>query len=173
MNVEAAVIGGLIGGAIMIALLYPARALMPDRMRMDFLLVVGSMAVPLGAAAYAAGLMMHAGFSVVFGLAHGGILEAIGVTTVAQGVAWGAALGFAHAIVVGAVMAAMPLMHPRMKPDHPKLVPALEGIASRAPDEDLLDPPGLFAMNYPPMTVLGFIMLHVIFGITVGLAYTI
>jgi hypothetical protein len=35
-----------------------------------------------------------------------------------------------------------------------------------------MDAPGAFAMSYPAMTALGFLMLHVLFGVLVGAFYT-
>ena len=34
-----------------------------------------------------------------------------------------------------------------------------------------MDAPGVLAMNYPPMTAVGFFMLHIAFGILVGTSY--
>jgi hypothetical protein len=170
MNVTAAIIGGLIGGAAMLALLYPARSAAPDQMRMDFLKMVGMMLVPAGAAAYVAGFAIHAMMSVVFGIAHGALIQSVNVTATA-GLAWGALFGFAHAVVVGAMMGVMPMMHPRMRPEHPKMVPAFEGIATSANQEDLLEPPGFFLMNYPVATIVGFVALHIMFGVIVGVVY--
>ena len=35
-----------------------------------------------------------------------------------------------------------------------------------------MDTPGAFAMSYPAMTAMGFLMLHVLFGVLVGAFYT-
>lgn len=173
MDVTAAVAGGLIGGAVMMVVLYPARAAMPDQMRLDFLKLIGTMLVPAGAAAYVAGFAVHAMMSGLFGIVHGGLLELVSVASVGEGAAWGAVFGLGHAAIVGAMMAVMPMMHPRMRPEHPKMVPALEGIATSASaiDEELLEPPGFFLMNYPAATVMGFVALHVMFGVIVGVVY--
>lgn len=69
------------------------------------------------------------------------------------------------------MLGVMPLMHPRMRPEHPKLVPAFAGGGSVSAAEELLDPPGFFGLNYPPLTVMGFFMLHVMFGLIVGVTY--
>ena len=37
--------------------------------------------------------------------------------------------------------------------------------------QELLDPPGFYALGYPPMTALGFLMLHLVFGVIVGALY--
>lgn len=171
MNVGGAILGGIIGGGAMLAMLYPMLWMMPRQMKMNLLLILGTMAVPVGAMAYVAGFMMHAMMSVVFGLVHGALLAAVDIDSVGAGIGLGVLFGFAHAIIVGMVLGMMPLMHPRMRPEQPKLVPAFIGMGRPAPDEELLDPPGFFAMNYPPLTVMGFFMLHIMFGIIVGAIY--
>lgn len=170
MSVEGAIVGGLIGGAAMIAVLYAMIWMMPEQMKMNLLLILGTMAVPVGAMAYVVGLMMHAMMSVGFGLIHGAILAAFDVDSVGVGIGLGVLFGFGHALVVGMMLGIMPLMHPRMRPLQGKLLPAMAGI-SPAPGEELLDPPGFFALNYPPLTVVGFLMLHLMFGVIVGAFY--
>ncbi|MEE1544954.1 MAG: hypothetical protein V1267_10045, partial [Alphaproteobacteria bacterium] len=61
---------GLIGGGVMVLLLYMGIAMMPQQMRMDLLLMLGGMMGLTGGAAYAVGLMMHAMMAAVFGVAH-------------------------------------------------------------------------------------------------------
>ena len=170
MDVGAAVIGGLIGGAVMIAVLYMMIGMLPKQMKMNLLLLLGTMLVPVGAAAYVVGLMIHGMMSVVFGLAHGGVLEAVGVDSVGAGIGVGVLFGLAHAMIVGVMLGMMPLMHARIRPLEGKLLPAM-GPFSPAPDEELLDPPGFFGLNYPPLTVMGFFMLHIIYGVIVGAVY--
>ena len=170
MNVGIAVLAGIIGGMAMVALLYPAIWMLPRQMKMDFLLIVGTMFVPVGAAAYASGLLVHLMMSAAFGLVHGGVIEALGVTSAGEGAAYGALFGLAHAVFAGVALGMMPLLHPRMRPEQPKLIAAFAGAAA-APEQELLDPPGFFGLNYPPLTVMGFFMLHVMFGVIVGALY--
>lgn len=169
MNVGVAILGGLIGGTAMVGVLYSAIWMLPRQMKMNFLLIVGTMLVPVGASAYAVGLMLHLMMSTAFGLIHGGLIEAIGVTSAGEGAVYGALFGLGHAVIAGVALGMMPLLHPRMRPEQPKLVPAFG--AGAEPEEELLDPPGFFGMNYPAMTVRGFFMLHVMFGAIVGLLY--
>jgi hypothetical protein len=145
MNAGAAVVGGLIGGGAMVAFLYPMIWMLPRRMKMDFLKIVGTMVVPAGAMAYVAGLMIHGMMSAAFGLAHGGVLTGLDIESAGAGAGAGALIGFAHA--------------------------AFAGGGSISPDEDLLDPPEFFGLNYPPLTVMGFFMLHIMFGLIVGVTY--
>jgi len=171
MNAGIAVLGGLIGGGAMIAVLYPMIWMLPRQMKMDFLKIVGTMVVPAGPAAYSAGLTIHVMMSAVFGLVHGGVLTGLDIESAGAGAGAGALIGFAHAAIAGAMLGVMPLMHPRMRPVHPKLVPAFAGGGSISPDEELLDPPGFFGLNYPPLTIMGFFMLHIMFGLIVGVTY--
>jgi hypothetical protein len=46
----------------------------------------------------------------------------------------------------------MPMMHPRMRSGE-------------------IDEPGFYALRYPPMTAMGFLMLHLVFGAIVGALY--
>jgi hypothetical protein len=64
----------------------------------------------------------------------------------------------------------MPMVHPRMRPERPKLVAAFAG-GTPGVQEPLLDPPGFFGLNYPLGTVMGFFMLHMLFGLIVGAVY--
>ncbi len=170
MNAGVAILGGLIGGVAMVAVLYTAIWMMPRQMKMNFLLIVGTMFVPVGAAAYGVGLAVHLMMSAAFGLVHGGLIEAAGVTSAGEGAAYGALFGLGHAVIAGVALGMMPLLHPRMRPEQPKLIPAFAG-GGAASDEELLDPPGFFGLNYPPLTVMGFVMLHVMFGVIVGASY--
>ena len=170
MNFGAAVLGGLVGGAAMIAILYPMMWMIPSQMKMNLLKLLGTMFVPVGAAAYVVGMMMHAMMSVGFGLIHGALLEGVGVESVGAALGLGVLFGLAHAVITGSMLGVMPLMHLRMRPAQPKLMPAMAGIAP-GPDEELLDPPGFFGLNYPMPTVMGFFMLHIVFGVVVAGLY--
>ncbi|MBC8279740.1 MAG: hypothetical protein H8E48_03035 [Chloroflexi bacterium] len=48
----------------------------------------------------------------------------------------------------------MPMMHPKIK-------------------DGTLDFPGWFATNYPMATTMGFLMLHLMFGVLVGVFYDV
>lgn len=170
MDIGAAILGGIVGGAAMIAILYPMIWMIPAQMKMDLLKLLGTMFVPIGATAYAVGMMMHMMMSVAFGVIHGAVLEGVGVESVGAGIGLGVLFGVAHAVITGSMLGVMPLMHLRMRPVQPKLMPAMAGIAP-GPDEELLDPPGFFGLNYPMPTMMGFFMLHIVFGLIVGAIY--
>lgn len=66
--------------------------------------------------------------------------------------AWGLLFGLAHWAVVGMALGMMPMMHRRIR-------------------DGEMEAPGFYALRYPPMTAIGFLMLHLIFGVIVGALY--
>lgn len=153
MDFEAgwAAVAGLVGGAVMTAILYMGIFMMPSQMKMNLLLLLGTMMVPAGVVAYLMGAMMHAGASIVFGLIHGAVFSGADITDAAA--AWGLLFGLVHWAVVGMALGMMPMMHPRIRSGE-------------------MAAPGLYALNYPPMTAMGFLMLHLVYGVLVGALYS-
>ena len=149
-EIGAAIAAGIISGTIMVAILYMGIAMMPKQMKMNLFLLLGTMAFPSGAMAIVAGAMMHAVNSILFGLAHVGIYQAFGLET--QLAAWGLLFGFVHWVVVGMMLWMMPMLHIRVRSGE-------------------IEAPGAFALNYPAMTAAGFLMLHLLFGLLVGVFY--
>ena len=147
----AAVAAGLIGGAVMAVLLYMGIAMMPRQMRMNLFLMLGTMVFRDRTMAYVAGGMMHAVMSIAFGLAHVALFEAFGLESAL--VTWGLLFGFFHWLVVGMGLGMMPSVHPLIRAGK-------------------MDAPGPLALSYPPMTAMGFFMLHMLFGVLVGALYT-
>ena len=134
----------------MVVLLYVGIAMMPRQMRMNLLLMLGSMTGRTDAYAYVIGLMMHAMLSAIFGLIHGAIFAA---GDIEDGVLlWGALFGAAHARMTGTMLAMMPVMHPLMR-------------------DGRMEAPGLFALRLGGPTAMGFFMLHVVFGVVVAGPY--
>ena len=145
-----AIAAGLVGGGVMVVLLYVGIAMMPRQMRMNLLLMLGSMTGRTDAYAYVIGLMMHAMLSAIFGLIHGAIFAA---GDIEDGVLlWGALFGAAHARMTGTMLAMMPVMHPLMR-------------------DGRMEAPGLFALRLGGPTAMGFFMLHVVFGVVVAGPY--
>ena len=145
-----AILAGLSGGAVMAVILYMGIAMMPQQMKMNLFMMLGSMMLPVGVGAFLMVAMVHAGMSVVFGLIHGGVFAALDIDS--AWAAWGLLFGVAHWAVVGMALGMMPMMHPRMRSGE-------------------IDEPGFYALRYPPMTAMGFLMLHLVFGLTVGALY--
>jgi hypothetical protein len=145
-----AILAGLIGGAAMATILYMGIIMLPDQMKMNLFMMLGTMMLPVGAAAFVMGAMVHAGMSVVFGLVHGAIFSAADIDS--AWAAWGLLFGLAHWAVTGMALGMLPAMHPRIQSGE-------------------IEAPGLFALSYPPMTAMGFLMLHLVFGVIVGALY--
>ncbi len=152
MDFEAgwAVGAGLIGGAVMVAILYMGIAIMPTQMRMNLLLMLGTMMLPAGVMAYLAGAMIHAVLSIAFGLIHVGAIAVFDIESATA--AWGLLFGLVHWAVVGMALGMMPLMH-------------------RGIQRGEVEAPGFYAINLGPVTAMGFLMLHLLFGLLVGVIY--
>ena len=135
----------------MSVLLYMGIAMMPRQMKMNLFLMLGTMMVGNKTLAYTAGAMMHGVMSIAFGLVHVAFYTALGLESGL--VAWGLLFGFVHWLISGMGLGMVPPMHPLMKSGQ-------------------MDPPGAFALSYPPMTAMGFFTLHLVFGVVVGALYT-
>jgi len=145
-----AILAGLIGGTVMAAILYMGIFMLPQQMKMNLFMMLGTMMLPVGAAAIVMGAMIHAVMSVVFGLIHGAVFSAADIDS-AQA-AWGLLFGLVHWAAVGMALGMLPLMHPRIR-------------------DGEIEAPGFYALSYPPMTAMGFLMLHLVFGVIVGALY--
>lgn len=145
-----AVGAGLVGGAVMAALLQMGIMMMPDKMRMNLLLMLGTMMGMSGAMAYVAGLMMHLVASAIFGIIHASIFAGADIDS--GEILWGALFGLGHAVITGIMLMAMPMVHPEIK-------------AGR------MDAPGPLAMSLGAPTAMGFVVLHIIFGALVAVLY--
>ena len=151
MDYPATIGAGLLGGVVMGAVLYMGIAIMPGQMKMNLFYLLGSMMFRDKAVIYIAGAMAHASMSVVFALIHIGIYDALDVDS--NLAAWGLLFGFVHYLVVGMALGMLKMMHPRI----------------RSGD---VQAPGAYAMAYPAGTAVGFLMLHLLFGVLVGALYT-
>ena len=150
-DVVGAIVAGLVGGAAMSILLYMGIAMMPSQMKMNLFAMLGTMmGGRVGPVTYVIGAMIHAAMSIAFGLAHAGVLDAFNLET--SLVAWGVLLGAVHWLSVGMSLGMMGVMHPLMR-------------------RGTMQTPGFFAMNYPVMTAMGFLMLHLLFGVLFALVY--
>jgi hypothetical protein len=145
-----AVLAGLIGGGVMAIMLYMGILLLPQQMKMNLFAMLGTMVLPAGAAAFVMGAMVHAVMSVAFGLAHGAVFAVADIES--SEAAWGLLFGLVHWAAVGMALGMLPLMH-------------------RGIRDGEMDAPGFYALSYPPMTAMGFLMLHLVFGVIVGALY--
>lgn len=149
-NLGVAITAGVVGTVVMTAVLYMGIAMMPRRMTMNLLYMLGTMMTSNRLAAYLVGAMVHGVMGVVFALIHTGIYQAIGLES--SLVAWGILFGFVHWIVVGMGMGMIGTVHPLMR-------------------NGQMQAPGVFVRNLPAMTVVGFLMLHLLYGLLVGAVY--
>ena len=151
MDFPALIGAGLLAGAIMSAVLYMGIAVMPGQMKMNLFYLLGSMMFREKTMVYMAGAMAHAGMSVIFALIHVGVFDAVDLES--KLALWGLLFGFVHYMVVGMALGMLPLLHPRIR-------------------DGELQAPGAFALAYPPGTAIGFLMLHLLYGVLVGAFYT-
>ena len=148
-DVGGAVVAGSLGGGVMIVLLYLGIAMMPSGMRMNLLLMLGTMVLPRGLAAYVLGAMVHAMMSIAFGLIHAGVYAA----GLEPSVGWGLLFGAVHWAIVGIGLGMIPIMHRGMRAGE-------------------IEKPGMFAMSLGPMTAMGFLGLHLVYGVIVAAVYS-
>ncbi len=146
MNYGKAFIGGMVGGAVMSALMAMARLMgMPVNLEM----MLGTM-VGLGpnTTTWILGFLMHLMISGLIALAYGA-----GFEYVTHRADWkaGAAFSILHILIGGMFMGMVPIMHPLV----PEQMPA----------------PGAFMSNLGAMGVAAFVMLHLIYGAIVGAMY--
>ncbi len=128
MDFSAAIGAGLLGGAMMAAVLDMGIAMMPGQMKMNLFNLLGTMMFRQKAMVYMAGAMIHGVMSVIFALAHVGIYQSFDIESSLA--AWGLLFGFVHFLVSGMALGMMPVMH--------------AGIRSGA-----VRAPGMFALSYP------------------------
>lgn len=146
-----AVIGsGLVATLVMTAMLYMGIAMMPKQMTMNLLYMLGSMVTTAKPAVYVVGAMIHTMMGLGFAFAHVGLFQAFDLEGDLLG--WGILFGVFHWMIVGMGMGMMKPMHPQIK-------------------SGALAAPGFFVVNYPAMTVMGFVMLHLLYGLLVGVLY--
>ena len=150
-EIGAAVGAGFVATAVMTAMLYMGIAMMPRQMTMNIIYMVGSMMAPADKAmSYAIGAMAHFGMGIAFALAHTGLYVAFDIESNAA--AWGLLFGAAHYAIVGMGLGMVGVMHPLVQ-------------------QGRLQAPGAFALSSPPATAMGFLMLHLVYGVLVGVLY--
>ncbi len=149
-----AILAGLIGTAAMTAAMYAGYAM---NMRIDMPMLLGTMFLPKGAAAWSLGLMLHFMMGAVFFVIYAALFDALSIETSVAG--WSALFGLIHGVVAGAAMGMMPAMHPRM-------------VTAGGPGETQgVADPGIFATTFGVMGPLALLALHVLYGAVGGLVY--
>jgi len=171
-----AVIAGVAGGLAM-SMVMKAMAKAGET-EMDLALIEGSMFTGDRSKAMAIGMMMHLVVlsGVVIGSIYALLFAGFGVD---GGDLWwvGALLGIPHGVLAGVMMPALPRMHPRMVSDDSPLARAVPTSARPGSPVLTTEPelrlraPGLFGKYYGRTMPAMVIMVHMLYGRTVGLVY--
>ncbi|MEX2549010.1 MAG: hypothetical protein WD638_02185 [Nitriliruptoraceae bacterium] len=164
-DVLAALVAGLLGAIAMTLMMQAASAMGMTKMP-AMALIQGTMVTGDESKAKQIGFVTHVIMmgTVVFGLLYAALFVALDDA----GALTGILIGLAHGIVAGIAMAMMGRMHPRMDP------PPVAGngeVVTTVSGEVRVVEPGLFAKNYGPMTPMGLLVGHVIYGLVVALVY--
>ncbi len=167
-NLLAALVAGLAGTIAMTAMMRGATAMGMTNMP-SMTLIQGTMFTDDPDKANRIGVATHVVMmgTIVFGIGYALVFSALGEASLLTG----ALLGLGHGIVAGLAMAMMGSMHPRMTA--PTTATRAEGdVLTVTGGETTLVEPGIFAKNYGPMTPVGLVIGHVVFGAVVALVYS-
>lgn len=148
-----AVVGGLVGTVAMTMAMSMGSMM---GMKMDMSMMLGTMLFPKGTTAWLAGLLLHLMMGIVFFIIYAAIFTSLDVESAIVG--WSALFGAVHAIVAGAGMGMMPVLHPRMA--------SAPGVGP-----DKLPAPGFFGMKMGTMAPMSIVAVHVAFGLVAGAIY--
>jgi hypothetical protein len=154
LDAAKAILAGLIGTGVMTAVMYMGRLM---NMRMDMPMMLGTMFLPRGQAAWALGLMIHLMMGGLFFLIYAVLFDILALETGIVG--WSVVFALVHGAVAGMSMAMMPAMHPRM------------ATAGGFDDEGHVPNPGMSGLNMGLMGPLALLVLHAVFGLVGGLVY--
>lgn len=147
MKTGKAFLAGVIGAAVMSAIMFMARTLMGMEVKLELLL--GTMVgLEPSTTAWIVGFVMHLVLSGGIALAYAWAFENV---LHRSGAGAGALVAVPHILIAGVFMGMLPAMHP--------LVP------------ETMEGPGFFMLNLGVMGLIAFVMLHLIFGAIVGAMY--
>lgn len=147
MNAPRAFLAGVVGGAVMSALMFLGRAGLG--LDVDLEMLMGTVFLERGAAAWLLGLGMHLMMSGLIGVGYALAFERV---TQKASAGIGAAFSVVHMLVAGPVMGGVvPLVH--------RLVP------------EQMPGPGYFLAHHGAAGVATFVVLHLVFGAVVGALY--
>lgn len=149
-----AIAAGLIGTALMTLAIFAGKVM---GLASDMVRVLGLAFVSEESprAVYAVGLAVHFFFGAIFGIFYAVLLTAVGaVGFVGAAAGWGAVLGVMHGLSVGAMLGALPAVHPRMGTG------------------EVVEAPGFFGSHIGVGMPVALILLHVIYGVTAGVVYS-
>lgn len=153
MSLAGALIGGILGTAVLTSIMRAASAARVTRIDIPFL--IGTAVTADRARAKAAGYAMHLVAGLGFALMYYAVFVVIGEAS------WwlGVLLGLVHAVFAGTILVniLLPLVHPRMGSN-----------MSAADSTSLLEPAGFMLLNYGLPTPLVAVFAHAIYGAIVG-----
>jgi hypothetical protein len=153
MNVGTAVLAGLVATIVMTLVMSAANGM--GMVKMDMPMMLGTMVVEAGGVARLIGFGVHLMMGVIFALIYAAVWSG---TRIAPNAATGLLFGLVHGLVAGMAMGAMPMMHPRMS-------------ATASPDGKTVPVPGMFALRHGLRGAAGVLMLHLVYGLVMGLIY--
>ncbi|WP_412063490.1 hypothetical protein [Rubrivirga sp. IMCC45206] len=147
MKTGSAFLAGVVGGAIMSAIMFMARTVMGMEVKLELLL--GTMiGLEPGTTAWIVGFVLHLVISGLIALAYAWAFENVLHRANAGA---GMLVALVHIVVAGVFMGLMPMVHP--------LVP------------EMMPGPGFFMLNLGAMGLVAFVLLHLIYGAIVGAMY--
>ena len=151
MNLDAgaAVLAGLVAGVVMLAVRMAMRTA-GIHLRMDVVRMWATFFRLAGTTGFTVGLAMHLLVSAGVGLVYALGLHYVFAATDALWL-WGVLGGVIHYVIAGGFLAVAPDLNPEM----PERIPA----------------PGPYATRLGPRDVLGFLVSHLSYGLTWGVAY--
>lgn len=147
MNWGNAIGAGLLGAAVMTALLGAMRALGGPPLNLEMMLGTWITASP-GLGSWFLGLAIHLAAGALFGIVYGSIME----VARRRGPGLGLAISVPHTIVAGLILPALAALNPLVR-------------------EGRMADPGPFAAGIGPLAVLLFAAVHLVFGLVVGGSY--
>jgi hypothetical protein len=144
---------GLVATAGLTSVMIAAQ--LAGRTRLDLPLMLGTTTTEDPDLARVAGFVIHLGIGQVFALFYAAGFSALG----RSGWWLGCVFGLAHSAI------ALSVLVPLLPGIHPRMATARAGPSSTA----VLEPPGLFALNYGIATPLVAVGAHVVYGGVLGL----
>ena len=150
-NASAAIVAGLIAGAVMLVPIYLGRMMMPAQMKMDLLKMLGTMMMPVSGMTYGIGLVVHAMMSIIFASVHASFYLWLDID--GDLALWGLLFGAVHWVIVGIAFG------------------MITSSTHRGIRDGAVQAPGFFGLNMGMMTAVGILMVHLIYGVLVGVFY--
>ncbi|MBV8545000.1 MAG: hypothetical protein JO093_19925 [Acidobacteria bacterium] len=157
MNISSVLLWGFAATVLLTSLTIAAQSL--GLTRIDIPFIIGTMFTPDRDRAKVIGLALHLINGWLFAIVYGLFFEHMRAATWWFGALLGALQGM---FIVAVLLPILPGIHPRMVSDF------------RGPEPTrLLEPPGFFVTNYGAKTPLVLIIVHVLYGTTIGAFYAL